>query len=108
VPNDAGCRTQDFIRIDTRNVTTAEGTRQFRFAVIGNPCDRPDVLRVRQLPLFPTDPTTRLLASPRGRQPRHRPQVPFQQSFGWGETTLHQSAPEVRFSGIEYHHQVPE
>merc|ERR1711907_927501 len=33
------CDTQDFIRIDTRNVTTADGEKQYRFAVIGNPCD---------------------------------------------------------------------
>jgi hypothetical protein len=30
------------------------------------------------------------------RKPRNGMQVPFQQSFGWGETTLHASAPEVR------------
>ena len=27
------CDTNDFIRVDTRNVTTAEGTRQYHFAV---------------------------------------------------------------------------
>jgi hypothetical protein len=32
------CDTQDFIRVDTRNVTTLEGTRSYQFAVIGNPC----------------------------------------------------------------------
>jgi hypothetical protein len=30
------CDTQDFIRIDTKNITTAEGTRQYHFTVLGN------------------------------------------------------------------------
>ena len=38
------CDTQDFIRIDTKNVTTADGTRQYHFAVLGNPCDHPEQL----------------------------------------------------------------
>merc|ERR1711988_642680 len=63
------CDTQDFIRVDTKNVTTASGERQYRFAVIGNPCDHPEEL-----------------------------DKPFQQSFGWGETTLRHDAPEVRCS----------
>lgn len=62
------CDTQDFIRVDTRNVTTADGIeRSYRFAVIGNPCDHPDVLR-----------------------------QPFQDAFGRGMSTLSQDAPEVR------------
>lgn len=63
------CDTQDFIRVDTKNVTTSSGERQYRFAVIGNPCDHPEKL-----------------------------EEPFQQSFGWGETTLRHDAPEVRCS----------
>lgn len=63
------CDTQDFIRIDTKNITTKDGTRQYRVAVIGNPCDKKEQL-----------------------------DTPFQQSFGWGETTLRESAPEVRCS----------
>lgn len=35
------CDTQDFIKVDTKNITTADGPRQYYFAVIGNPCDRP-------------------------------------------------------------------
>jgi len=63
------CDTQDFIRIDTRNVTTSDGTRQYRFAVIGNPCDHREKLDER-----------------------------FEQSFGWGDTSIKESAPEVRCS----------
>jgi len=41
------CDTQDFIRIDTRNVTGRDGISQRRhFAVIGNPCERPASLEV--------------------------------------------------------------
>jgi len=39
------CDTQDFIRVDTRNVTSSDGvTRSQYFAVIGNPCDHPEQL----------------------------------------------------------------
>ena len=39
------CDTQDFIRVDTFNVTSSDGTaRQHFFAVIGNPCDHPERL----------------------------------------------------------------
>jgi len=61
------CDTQDFIRVDTRNVTTADGERSYRFAVIGNPCDHPEEL-----------------------------QHPFQDAFGRGQSTLQMDAPEVR------------
>lgn len=63
------CDTQDFIRIDTRNVTLAGGeVRQYHWAVVGNPCDDPSAL--------------------------HRP---FVQPFhGRGETTLAREAAEVR------------
>jgi len=62
------CDTQDFIRVDTKNVTTASGTRQRHFAVIGNPCERQEALR-----------------------------VPFTQPFhNRGQTTLEREAPEVR------------
>ena len=46
------CDTQDFIKIDTKNVTTAEGTRQYHFAVIGNPCDHAEVLSRRYIDTF--------------------------------------------------------
>jgi hypothetical protein len=32
------CDTQDFTKVDTRNVTTKNGTTTYHFAVIGNPC----------------------------------------------------------------------
>ena len=39
------CDTQDFIRVDTLNVTSSDGiARQHFFAVIGNPCDHPERL----------------------------------------------------------------
>merc|ERR1711920_308188 len=61
------CDTQDFIRVDTRNVTTADGPRTYHFAVIGNPCDHPEEL-------------TR----------------PFDDPFGRGQSLLQHDAPEVR------------
>ena len=62
------CDTQDFIRIDTRNVTSLDGvSRQRHFTVIGNPCDHPEQL-----------------------------QVPFLQPFGQRTTTLAETAREVR------------
>ena len=67
------CDTQDFIRIDTRNVTLAGGvTRQYHFAVVGNPCDNPAALR-----------------------------LPFTQPFDRmrGPTTLEREAAEVRCDG---------
>jgi len=64
------CDTQDFIRIDTKTITTIDGIEQkLYFAVIGNPCDHPDVLT-----------------------------KPFVQpaSYGARTTTLQETAPEVR------------
>jgi len=63
------CDTQDFIRVDTKNVTLSSGeSRQYRFAVIGNPCDHPEEL-----------------------------DRPFVQPFyNRGETTLKHEAAEVR------------
>merc|ERR1719478_2011144 len=64
------CDTNDFIRVDTLNITSAEGERRMHAAVIGNPCRRPDALR-----------------------------EPFVQPFyGRGETTLQREAAEVRCS----------
>lgn len=60
------CDTQDFIKIDTKNVTTADGERTYRFAVLGNPCNYPEAL-----------------------------QKPFTEPWG-GTTTLAESAAEVR------------
>jgi hypothetical protein len=61
------CDTQDFIRIDTKNITTAQGTRQYHFTVLGNPCDHPEKLS-----------------------------TPFVQPFDRRETTVAQEAREVR------------
>lgn len=63
------CDTQDFIKVDTKNVTTSDGvSRQYHFAVLGNPCDHPEELS-----------------------------RPFVQPFyGRGETTIRQEAAEVR------------
>jgi len=39
------CDTQDFIRVDTKTVTTSDGkARQYHFAVVGNPCHHPEKL----------------------------------------------------------------
>ena len=64
------CDTQDFIRIDTLNVTTLDGMRQYRFAVLGNPCSRPEMLDAE-----------------------------FLQPFDGRMTTLRREAPEVRCDG---------
>lgn len=61
------CDTQDFLRVDTKNVTLLGGReRQFHFAVLGNPCDDPMQL-----------------------------DIPFS-NFGREYTTLRAAAPEVR------------
>jgi len=54
------CDTQDFIRADTRNVTLADGeTRQYHFAVVGNPCDNPAALKEPfTQPFYSRGPTT--------------------------------------------------
>jgi hypothetical protein len=61
------CDTQDWIKVDTRTVATADGPRKLRFAVIGNPCDHAESLRET-----------------------------FVQPFGFRSTTLEREAPEVR------------
>lgn len=61
------CDTQDFIRIDTKTVTTLDGPKQYHWAVLGNPCDHPEELT-----------------------------KPFKQSFGRGMTSLARDAAEVR------------
>lgn len=61
------CDVQDFVMADTKAVQTQEGPVQMHFAVIGDPCVRPDEL--------------------------HRP---FVQPFYGQETTLARDAPEVR------------
>ena len=62
------CDTQDFIKVDTKTVTLRGGeSRQFHFAVIGNPCDDPAALR-----------------------------RPFVQPFDGRSTTLARDAAEVR------------
>ena len=62
------CDTQDFIRVDTKNITLANSVeRTFQFAVIGNPCENPNQLT-----------------------------VPFVQPFDRRQTSIAESAREVR------------
>ena len=62
------CDTQDFIRVDTKNVISADGiARSLSFAVIGNPCEREEMLH-----------------------------EPFVQPFDGRVTTLARDAAEVR------------
>lgn len=62
------CDTQDFIKVDTKTVALRNGSeRKYHFAVIGNPCDRPEAL-----------------------------DVPFVQPFGFRQTTIRREAREVR------------
>lgn len=61
------CDTEDFIRVDTKTVRTRDGPKKYNVAVIGNPCDRPAEL-------------TR----------------PFFQPFDGRQTTIAESAAEVR------------
>jgi len=39
------CDTQDFIKVDTKTIQTADGPRQYHFAVIGDACKEPEKLR---------------------------------------------------------------
>jgi hypothetical protein len=62
------CDTQDFIKVDTKNITLRNGVvHKQHFAVIGNPCDRPEALT-----------------------------TPFVQPFDGRKTTLQREAAEVR------------
>lgn len=64
------CDARDFMRVDTKNVTLLGGeSRQYHFAVMGNPCDHPDELT-----------------------------KPFEQRSS-KTTTLEHEAPEVRCNG---------
>ena len=61
------CDTWDFIKVDTLTITTADGPKVYRFAVIGDPCANEAQL-----------------------------DVPFVQPFDGRTTTLRRDAPEVR------------
>ncbi|CAH0371159.1 unnamed protein product [Pelagomonas calceolata] len=61
------CDTWDFIKVDTLTITTADGPKEYRFAVIGDPCRNEEQL-----------------------------DVPFIQPFDGRTTTLRRDAPEVR------------
>ena len=61
------CDTWDFIKVDTLTITTADGPKAYRFAVIGDPCVNEEQL-----------------------------DVPFVQPFDGRTTTLRRDAPEVR------------
>lgn len=64
------CDTQDYIRVDTKTITTADGPVKMRVAVIGNPCHNPEKL-----------------------------DEPFVQPFDRRTTTLSREAREVRCNG---------
>lgn len=38
------CDSQDFIKVDTKTISTAHGLKRYHFAVVGNPCDHPEKL----------------------------------------------------------------
>merc|ERR1712146_801608 len=64
------CDTQDFIKVDTKTIETGEGSKEYHFAVIGNPCDHQEKLT-----------------------------EPFEQPFRFGgTTTLQREAAELRCS----------
>lgn len=44
------CDTADFIRVDTKTVEVKDGTFQFNFLVLGNPCEKDPSLIPRQAP----------------------------------------------------------
>lgn len=61
------CDTKDFIRVDTKTITTKGGDeKKYSFAVIGNPCDKPEELSKS-----------------------------YEDAFGRGMTTLNSQAPEL-------------
>ena len=55
------CDTQDFIRVDTLTVPTADGPKQYQFLVIGDPCLDPQAKIPYQAPEVTCDPNTRTL-----------------------------------------------
>ena len=68
------CDTQDFIKVDTKTIMTAQGPKRYHFAVIGNPCDHAEKLR----------------------EPFVQPRV-----YGRRQTTLANEAREVRCANSE-------
>lgn len=52
------CDTQDFIRVDTLTVPTAQGPKQYQFLVIGDPCLDPQAKIPYQAPEVTCDPNT--------------------------------------------------
>jgi len=65
------CDTMDFIRVDTKTITLANGvSRQYDFAVIGNPCANQDKLY-----------------------------APYQDPFTGATESITQSAPEIKCTG---------
>merc|ERR1712032_502392 len=55
------CDTQDFIRVDTLTVPTAEGPKQYQFLVIGDPCLDPQGKIPWEAPEVTCDHSTRTL-----------------------------------------------
>eukprot|EP00746_Dinoflagellata_sp_MGD_P141757 gnl/MRDRNA2_/MRDRNA2_74818_c0_seq1.p1 gnl/MRDRNA2_/MRDRNA2_74818_c0~~gnl/MRDRNA2_/MRDRNA2_74818_c0_seq1.p1 ORF type:complete len:298 (-),score=44.59 gnl/MRDRNA2_/MRDRNA2_74818_c0_seq1:272-1165(-) len=66
------CDTKEFIKVDTKTITTKDGPKQYYFTVIGNPCLHPEALTQE-----------------------------WQDSFDGRMVTLQQKAPDVKCSGDE-------
>jgi len=66
------CDTQEFIKVDTKTITTKDGPKQYHFTVIGNPCLRSEALSEQ-----------------------------WQDAFSGQLTTLQQAAPDVKCSGYD-------
>jgi hypothetical protein len=66
------CDTQEFIKVDTKTITTKDGPKQYYFTVIGNPCLHPEALEQQ-----------------------------WQDPFDGAMVTLQQKAPDVKCSGDE-------
>lgn len=66
------CDTQEFIKVDTKTITTKDGPKQYYFTVIGNPCMHSSALRES-----------------------------WQDPFSGTTVTLQQTAPDVKCSGYD-------
>ena len=69
------CDTNDFIRIDSKTGTTADGPRKLNVTVIGDPCMAPKMLHMPFLQPFDKRTTT-IAAEAREVRARRRTHVP--------------------------------
>jgi hypothetical protein len=72
------CDTQDFMKVDTKTVKTADGERTYHFTVLGNPCEHPEELK-----------------------------KPFQDGFMDADVTLAMTAPELSCDADGALHKAP-